>query len=40
VPPPRLCTDNGAMVAGAAFYSLRHRGAEMPAGVRSNLPLA
>ncbi|HEV2251321.1 MAG TPA: tRNA (adenosine(37)-N6)-threonylcarbamoyltransferase complex transferase subunit TsaD [Candidatus Limnocylindria bacterium] len=40
VPPPRLCTDNGAMVAGAAFYSLRHRGAEMPAGVRSSLPLA
>jgi N6-L-threonylcarbamoyladenine synthase len=40
VPPPRLCTDNGAMVGGAAFYSLRHRGAEMPAGVRSNLPLA
>ena len=40
VPPPRLCTDNGAMIAGAAFYSRRHRGAEMPAGVRSNLPLA
>lgn len=40
VPPPRLCTDNGAMIAGAAFYSMRHRGAEMPAGVRSNLPLA
>ena len=40
VPPPRLCTDNGAMVGAAAFFSLRHRGAEMPAGVRSNLPLA
>jgi N6-L-threonylcarbamoyladenine synthase len=40
VPPLRLCTDNGAMVGAAAFYSLRHRGAEMPAGVRSNLPLA
>ena len=40
VPPPRLCTDNGAMVGAAAFYSLRHRGAEMPAGVRSSLPLA
>ena len=40
VPPARLCTDNGAMVGAAAFYSLRHRGAEMPAGVRSNLPLA
>jgi tRNA A37 threonylcarbamoyltransferase TsaD len=35
-----LCTDNGAMVGAAAFFSLRHRGAEMPAGVRSNLPLA
>jgi N6-L-threonylcarbamoyladenine synthase len=40
VPPPRLCTDNGAMIGAAAFFSLRHRGAEMPAGVRSNLPLA
>jgi tRNA N6-adenosine threonylcarbamoyltransferase len=40
VPPPRLCTDNGAMVGAAAFFSLRHRGADMPAGVRSNLPLA
>ena len=40
VPPLRLCTDNGAMVGAAAFYSLRHRGPEMPAGVRSNLPLA
>jgi N6-L-threonylcarbamoyladenine synthase len=39
-PPPRLCTDNGAMIGAAAFFSLRHRGAEMPAGVRSNLPLA
>jgi len=40
VPPLRLCTDNGAMVGAAAFYSLRHRGPEMPAGVRSSLPLA
>jgi N6-L-threonylcarbamoyladenine synthase len=40
VPPPRLCTDNGAMIGAAAFFSMRHRGAEMPAGVRSNLPLA
>ncbi|HEX9269865.1 MAG TPA: tRNA (adenosine(37)-N6)-threonylcarbamoyltransferase complex transferase subunit TsaD [Candidatus Limnocylindria bacterium] len=40
VPPPRLCTDNGAMIGAAAFFSLRHRGAEMPLGVRSDLPLA
>ncbi|HVR88073.1 MAG TPA: tRNA (adenosine(37)-N6)-threonylcarbamoyltransferase complex transferase subunit TsaD [Candidatus Limnocylindria bacterium] len=40
VPPPHLCTDNGAMVGAAAFFALRHRGAEMPVGVRSNLPLA
>ena len=40
VPAPRLCTDNGAMIGAAAFFSLRHRGPEMPAGVRSSLPLA
>ena len=40
VPSPALCTDNGAMIGAAAFFALRHRGAEMPAGVRSNLPLA
>ena len=40
VPPRHLCTDNGAMVGAAAFFALRHRGAEMPEGVRSNLPIA
>jgi tRNA N6-adenosine threonylcarbamoyltransferase len=40
VPPPRLCTDNGAMVGAAAFYALRHRGAQVPVAVRSDLRLA
>ena len=40
VPPPRLCTDNGAMVGAAAFFSLRHRTTEIPSLVRSNMPLA
>jgi len=40
VPPPRLCTDNGAMIGAAAFFALRHRGTEIPVGVRSDLRLA
>ena len=40
VPPPRLCTDNGAMIGAAAFFSLRHRTTEIPSLVRSNMPLA
>lgn len=41
VPPPRLCTDNGAMVGAAAFFSLRHRTEEVPSHhVRSSMPLA
>lgn len=40
VPPPRLCTDNGAMIGAAAFFSLRHRTTEIPSLVRSRLPLA
>jgi N6-L-threonylcarbamoyladenine synthase len=40
VPPPRLCTDNGAMIGAAAFYVLRHRGTEIPMTVRSDLKLA
>jgi len=40
VPPPRLCTDNGAMIGAAAFYALRHRGTEIPVAVRSDLRLA
>ncbi len=40
VPPPRLCTDNGAMIGAAAFFVLRHRGTEIPTAVRSDLKLA
>ncbi len=40
VPPPRLCTDNGAMIGAAAFFVLRHRGTEIPMTVRSDLKLA
>lgn len=38
-PPPRLCTDNGAMIGAAAFFSLRHRTGEIPSLVRSSMPL-
>jgi N6-L-threonylcarbamoyladenine synthase len=39
-PPPELCTDNAAMVAGAAFFALR-RGAQAgwEADVHPRLPL-
>jgi len=40
VPPPRLCTDNGAMIGAAAFFVLRHRGTEIPTAVRGDLRLA
>ena len=40
VPPPRLCTDNGAMIGAAAFFSLRHRTGEISSLVRSSMPLA
>ena len=40
VPPPRLCTDNGAMIAAAAFFVLRHPGTEIPVTVQSGLRLA
>ncbi len=40
VPPPRLCTDNGAMIGAAAYFSLRHRTGEIPTLVRSSMPLA
>src|SRR2546426_12127591 len=40
VPPPRRCTDNGAMIGAAAFFALRHRGTEIPVAVRSDLRLA
>ncbi len=39
VPPPGLCTDNGAMIAAAGFYVLRHRGTEIPVTVQSGLRL-
>lgn len=40
VPPPRLCTDNGAMIGAAAFFVLRHRGTEILTAVRGDLRLA
>jgi len=40
VPPPRLCTDNGAMIGAAAFFVLRDRGTEIPVNVRSDMKLA
>jgi len=40
VPPPRLCTDNGAMIGAAAFFVLRDRGTEVPVNVRSDMKLA
>ncbi len=40
VPPPRLCTDNGAMIGAAAFFVLRDRGTEIPQSVRSDMKLA
>jgi len=40
VPPPRLCTDNGAMIGAAAFFVLRHRGTELSVAVRSDMKLA
>ena len=40
VPPPRLCTDNGAMIGAAAFFVLRDRGTEVPQSVRSDMKLA
>ncbi|HKW78780.1 MAG TPA: tRNA (adenosine(37)-N6)-threonylcarbamoyltransferase complex transferase subunit TsaD [Candidatus Limnocylindria bacterium] len=40
VPPPRLCTDNGAMIGAAAFYATRYRASDGPLAVRPNLTLA
>ncbi len=40
VPPPRLCTDNGAMVGAAAFFTMRYRTSETPLAVRPNMRLA
>ncbi len=40
VPPPHLCTDNGAMIGAAAFYALRYPTDETPVGVRANMKLA
>jgi N6-L-threonylcarbamoyladenine synthase len=40
VAAPRLCTDNGAMIGAAAFFSLRYSEEPIPELVRSNMPLA
>jgi N6-L-threonylcarbamoyladenine synthase len=40
VPPPRLCTDNGAMIGAAAFYAAKYPTREMPLVARPNLKLA
>jgi N6-L-threonylcarbamoyladenine synthase len=40
VPPPRLCTDNGAMIGAAAFFVLRDHGTPVPQSVRSDMKLA
>ncbi len=40
VPPPRLCTDNGAMIGAAAFFVLRDPGTAVPVTVRSDMKLA
>ncbi len=40
VPPPRLCTDNGAMIGAAAFYAMRYRTSETALAVRPNMKLA
>ncbi|MEP6693729.1 MAG: tRNA (adenosine(37)-N6)-threonylcarbamoyltransferase complex transferase subunit TsaD [Chloroflexota bacterium] len=40
VPPPRLCTDNGAMIGAAAFFVMRDRGTVVPVTVRSDMKLA
>ena len=40
VPPPRLCTDNGAMIGAAAFRSLGDAPDARLEAVRSDLPLA
>ncbi len=40
VPPPKLCTDNGAMIGAAAYFSMRHGAEGIPTLVRSNMPLA
>ncbi len=40
VPPPRLCTDNGAMVGAAALFAMRYRTSEAPLAVRPNMKLA
>ena len=40
VPPPRLCTDNGAMIGAAAFFAMRYRSSDVPLAVRPNMKLA
>ena len=39
-PPPKLCIDNGAMIAGAGYFLLQERGpSELTIDARANAPL-
>jgi N6-L-threonylcarbamoyladenine synthase len=40
VPPPVLCTDNGAMIAAAAHYCAERGAAGLDLDVRASWPIA